>query len=75
MRPDEDQRLTSMGMSEETCEKCMMELYSDAPDTICDDCALNAVKANPKGFVASAMKREDVFSLDELISRHRKLNT
>jgi len=75
MRPDQDPRLTEMGMGEATCEKCMMELYSDANNSICDDCDLNAMKkGNATQFVKDVIDREASFSNNELLRRNAVLN-
>ncbi|NQT50316.1 hypothetical protein HQ571_06510 [Candidatus Kuenenbacteria bacterium] len=74
-RPDQDPRLTSIGIGEATCEKCMMELYSGADDSICEDCNLNALKkGDPSQFITDAMKREDSLSLEELAERNKAMN-
>lgn len=72
MRPNQDQRLTSMGLGNATCDKCIVELYPDADTSICDDCDLNALeKGDATQFVLDALAKEATFPLDELLRRHK----
>jgi len=77
MRPDKDTRLVSMGKSEATCEKCMMELYPGGSDDVCMDCQLNPINSSDDfgRFIDKTVSRENSFDLDELLQRHRKMNS
>jgi len=59
MRPDQDKRLLEMGKGNDTCSKCMNQLYSSVDDEICDDCNLNPLKSgteNLNQFIGDALK-------------------
>jgi len=74
MRPDQDPRLTSMGIDQAACDKCFMELYNNAPDSICDDCKLNPMKrGDGKKFIKEAINHESQFNSDELAERADKM--
>ncbi len=75
MRPDQDPRLTEMGMSQATCEKCLMELYSTADSSVCDDCQLNPMKqGDPAKFIEEAITHEGQFTEAELLERFQVMN-
>lgn len=75
MRPDEDKILKEMGISKETCDKCLMELYTDADDTVCDDCKLNPMNNGTSGarHFEAAAAHEGSFSLSEIKERNKKM--
>lgn len=77
-RPDQDEELIVMGVGEPTCEKCMMELYPNAPDSICDECDLNTMKRGKKQeankFLDDTIKRESLLPIEELLHRNTILN-
>jgi hypothetical protein len=59
MRPDKDNRLTSMGIGEATCDRCITKLYSLENNSICDDCKLHTIThGDLDGFVSMLMKRK-----------------
>ncbi|MFH1667542.1 MAG: hypothetical protein ABH884_00775 [Candidatus Komeilibacteria bacterium] len=76
MDPDQDPRLTILGPSQETCDKCMMELYPDVDDSICDNCGLNSMNNGQsiKEFISEAAEHESQFSEIELRDRQKKMN-
>lgn len=76
MRPDQDPRLVSMGKGEPTCEKCMMELYSDASDSICNDCALKPAQGSDemKELLDKSIDREFSGPISESIARAKKMH-
>ena len=75
IRPDHDKRLTSMGVGNATCDKCLMELYPSADDSPCEDCNLNPMKkGDATQFVEEAIRQESSLSKDEIMQRHSKMN-
>lgn len=77
MRPDEDPRLKSMGIGNATCDKCFMEFYSNAEDSICDDCQLNPLTKGDKeknSFIKDAIEQESTFTAEELLEQNKKMN-
>ncbi len=75
MRPDQDLRLTSIGIGEPTCEKCTMELYVGADDSVCNDCNLNPMKrGDAEKFMKDALDRESGLPLAQLVERNAIMN-
>ena len=75
MRPDQDERLTSMSIGEPTCEKCMMELYQNSPDNVCEDCQLNPMgKGNDEKFIKDVVNRETKQSFSKTLKRFYIIN-
>ena len=76
MRPDQDERLTSMGIGEPTCDKCMMELYAGGDDSICNDCQLRPTQSEEgkKNFLKAAANREFSLPIEKSVDRFGKLN-
>ena len=61
MRPDEHPELIAMGVGEPTCNHCLTTLFPQAPDSVCDDCALSPTRtaAGTEQFLKDSLRRAE----------------